>query len=37
MQRNERDAAVQCWQHALELDPTNAAARQRLESIAERV
>lgn len=34
LQRQERDAAVKCWQRALELDPSNSTARSSLEAVS---
>ena len=33
LRRRERDAAIRCWERALELDPDNAIVRQNLASI----
>jgi tetratricopeptide (TPR) repeat protein len=32
LKRNERDAAVKCWEHALQLDPANQTARMNIEA-----
>ncbi|HEU4995351.1 MAG TPA: DUF4388 domain-containing protein [Gemmatimonadaceae bacterium] len=36
MHRDEHDAAVRCWQRALELDPANADVRTNLEAASQR-
>jgi tetratricopeptide (TPR) repeat protein len=33
LRRQERDAAIRCWERALELDPDNAIVRQNLASV----
>jgi tetratricopeptide (TPR) repeat protein len=33
LRRHERDAAIRCWERALELDPDNAIVRQNLASV----
>jgi tetratricopeptide (TPR) repeat protein len=32
LKRNERDDAIKCWEHALQLDPANQTARKNIEA-----
>jgi tetratricopeptide (TPR) repeat protein len=32
LKRNERDDAIKCWEHALQLDPANQTARNNVKA-----